>query len=115
MHNLDTAALDCLAALADDGSFERAAQRLSITQSAVSQRLRSLEAQVGQLLVVRARPQDPTIKPWDPLGTPTWPQLAQEFHHGRDLQLLDKTHMLPMEDPALTARLIAQAIADFPD
>ena len=57
MHNLDTAALDCLAALADDGSFERAAQRLSITQSAVSQRLRSLEeAQVGQLLVVRARP-----------------------------------------------------------
>jgi LysR family transcriptional regulator (chromosome initiation inhibitor) len=56
VQNLDTAALDCLAALADDGSFERAAQRLSITQSAVSQRLRALEAQVGQLLVVRARP-----------------------------------------------------------
>ena len=56
MHNLDTAALDCLAALADDGSFERAAQRLSITQSAVSQRLRTLEAQVGQPLVVRSRP-----------------------------------------------------------
>lgn len=56
MQDLDTAALDCLAALADAGSFERAAQRLSITQSAVSQRLRSLESQVGQLLVVRARP-----------------------------------------------------------
>lgn len=56
MHDLDSAALDCLAALADDGSFERAAQRLSITQSAVSQRLRALEAQVGQLLVVRSRP-----------------------------------------------------------
>mgnify|MGYP001548837534 CR=1 FL=1 len=56
MQDLDPAALDCLAALADDGSFERAAQRLSITQSAVSQRLRALEAQVGQLLVVRARP-----------------------------------------------------------
>ncbi|WP_421887423.1 LysR family transcriptional regulator ArgP [Methylibium sp.] len=56
MQNLDPAALDCLAALADDGSFERAAQRLSITQSAVSQRLRALESQVGQLLVVRARP-----------------------------------------------------------
>jgi LysR family transcriptional regulator (chromosome initiation inhibitor) len=56
MQDLDPAALDCLAALADDGSFERAAQRLSITQSAVSQRLRSLEAQVGQLLVVRSRP-----------------------------------------------------------
>jgi len=56
MKDLDPAALDCLAALADDGNFERAAQRLSITQSAVSQRLRSLEGQVGQLLVVRSRP-----------------------------------------------------------
>jgi LysR family transcriptional regulator (chromosome initiation inhibitor) len=56
MKDLDPAALDCLAALADDGNFERAAQRLSITQSAVSQRLRALEAQVGQLLVVRSRP-----------------------------------------------------------
>jgi LysR family transcriptional regulator (chromosome initiation inhibitor) len=56
MRDLDPAALDCLAALADDGSFERAAQRLSITQSAVSQRLRTLEAEVGQLLVVRSRP-----------------------------------------------------------
>lgn len=56
MQDLDPAALDCLAALADDGSFERAAQRLAITQSAVSQRLRALEAQLGQLLVVRSRP-----------------------------------------------------------
>ncbi len=56
MKALEPAALDCLAALADHGSFERAAQGLSITQSAVSQRLRSLEAQVGQLLVVRSRP-----------------------------------------------------------
>jgi LysR family transcriptional regulator (chromosome initiation inhibitor) len=56
MNLLDPAALECLAALAEAGSFERAAQLLSITQSAVSQRLRSLETQVGQLLVVRARP-----------------------------------------------------------
>jgi LysR family transcriptional regulator (chromosome initiation inhibitor) len=56
MQDLDPAALDCLAALADDGSFERAAQRLAITQSAVSQRLRGLEQAVGQLLVVRSRP-----------------------------------------------------------
>lgn len=56
MKDLDPAGLDCLAALADDGNFERAAQRLAITQSAVSQRLRALEAQVGQLLVVRSRP-----------------------------------------------------------
>lgn len=56
MDNLDPAALDCLAALADHGGFEAAAQRLAITQSAVSQRLRALEAQVGQPLVVRSRP-----------------------------------------------------------
>lgn len=56
MKDLDSAGLDCLAALADERSFERAAQRLSITQSAISQRLRSLESQVGQLLVVRSRP-----------------------------------------------------------
>ncbi|MED5620873.1 LysR family transcriptional regulator ArgP [Ideonella sp. BN130291] len=56
MRDLDPANLDCLAALADEGSFERAAQRLAVTQSAVSQRLRSLEAGVGAPLVVRARP-----------------------------------------------------------
>lgn len=56
MNDLDPAGLDCIAALADERSFERAAQQLSITQSAVSQRLRNLEAQVGQLLVVRSRP-----------------------------------------------------------
>jgi LysR family transcriptional regulator (chromosome initiation inhibitor) len=56
MNLLDPSALECLAALAEGGSFERAAQLLSITQSAVSQRLRTLETQVGQLLVVRSRP-----------------------------------------------------------
>lgn len=56
MKDLDPANLDCLAALADEGSFERAAQRLAVTQSAVSQRLRALEASVGAPLVVRARP-----------------------------------------------------------
>lgn len=56
MNAFDPAALECLAALADAGSFERAAQALSITQSAVSQRLRALETDLGQRLVVRARP-----------------------------------------------------------
>jgi LysR family transcriptional regulator (chromosome initiation inhibitor) len=56
MLDLDPANLDCLAALADEGSFDRAAQRLSVTQSAVSQRLRALEAAVGAPLVVRSRP-----------------------------------------------------------
>jgi len=56
MNALDSAGLDCLAALAEAGSFDKAAQLLAITQSAVSQRLRALETHVGHLLVVRARP-----------------------------------------------------------
>ena len=56
MHTFDLHALECLAAIVEEGGFERAAVRLSITQSAVSQRLRSLEAQVGTILIVRSRP-----------------------------------------------------------
>ena len=60
MSTYDPAALECLAAIVEEGGFERAAQRLSITQSAVSQRLRALESQVGTVLVVRSRPLRPT-------------------------------------------------------
>jgi lipase len=66
------------------------------------------------VLVVRARPMDPAIKPWDPLGSPTWPGLAAEFPQGRDLPFGDKTHFLPMEDPALMAQLIEAEIAALP-
>ena len=58
--SFDPAALECLAAIVEEGGFERAARRLSITQSAVSQRLRSLEALVGTVLIVRSRPLRPT-------------------------------------------------------
>ena len=60
MRSLDADALECLAAIVEEGGFERAALRLSVTQSAVSQRLRSLEAQVGTVLLVRSRPIRPT-------------------------------------------------------
>jgi LysR family transcriptional regulator (chromosome initiation inhibitor) len=52
----DSDALECLAAIVEEGGFERAAARLHVTQSAVSQRLRALEAAVGTVLVVRTRP-----------------------------------------------------------
>ena len=71
----------------------------------------SIRALQIPVLVVRARAQDPAIKPWDPLGSPTWPGLAQEFRQGRDLHLPDKTHFLPMEDPAYTAQLITDELA----
>lgn len=49
-----------VAAAVDEGSFEGAAQRLRISPSAVSQRLRALETQLGRVLLVRSRPVRPT-------------------------------------------------------
>lgn len=54
--NFDRDQLRALAAVLDEGTFEAAAARLHVTPSAVSQRVRSLEQQVGRVLVVRARP-----------------------------------------------------------
>lgn len=45
-----------LAAVLDAGSMEGAAARLHITPSAVSQRIRALEDEVGRVLLVRAKP-----------------------------------------------------------
>jgi LysR family transcriptional regulator (chromosome initiation inhibitor) len=52
--------LECLAAIIEEGGFEKAADRLSITQSAVSQRLHTLETLAGTVLIVRGRPVKPT-------------------------------------------------------
>jgi LysR family transcriptional regulator, chromosome initiation inhibitor len=60
MRAFDTDALECLATIVEEGGFERAAVRLSVTQSAVSQRLRALEVQAGTVLLVRSRPLKPT-------------------------------------------------------
>jgi LysR family transcriptional regulator (chromosome initiation inhibitor) len=53
---LDETLLAALAAVAREGSFERAARWLHITPSAVSQRVRLLEERVGAALIVRGRP-----------------------------------------------------------
>lgn len=48
--------LATLVAVVDEGSLDAAARRLRITPSAVSQRLKTFEQQVGRVLVVRSRP-----------------------------------------------------------
>lgn len=53
---LDYAGLEALAAVVREGSFERAARKLHITPSAVSQRIKLLEERVGQVLVLRGQP-----------------------------------------------------------
>ena len=48
--------LAALAAVVEFGSFDAAAERLHVTPSAVSQRIKALEQRVGQVLVVREKP-----------------------------------------------------------
>jgi LysR family transcriptional regulator (chromosome initiation inhibitor) len=57
---LDYPALAAVAAVIREGSFERAADALGITPSAVSQRVRGLEERLGTVLVVRGQPCRPT-------------------------------------------------------
>ena len=53
---LDYAHLSALAAVIRTGSFERAAQHLNVTPSAISQRIKLLEERLGVVLVVRGQP-----------------------------------------------------------
>jgi LysR family transcriptional regulator (chromosome initiation inhibitor) len=94
----DPAALDCLLALIDEGSFERAARRLSITQSAVSQRLRALEEQLGQRVLVRERPLRLT-----PTGTVL-------LRHARQMQALQGELARELDDINPAAACIAVAV-----
>ncbi|WP_028850595.1 LysR family transcriptional regulator ArgP [Thermocrispum municipale] len=54
------AQLEALLAIAENGSFEAAARHLHLTPSAVSQRIRALEASAGQVLVRRTTPAEIT-------------------------------------------------------
>lgn len=60
MSSLDHAQLAAFSAVVNEGSFEAAAHRLHVTPSAVSQRVKALESQLGQVAVRRSRPVEPT-------------------------------------------------------
>ena len=77
MSRIDYRGLAALDAVIDYGSFDKAAVALSITQSAVSQRLRLLENSAGELLVVRSQP---------PRATPAGQRLIA---HYRQVRLLE--------------------------
>ncbi len=53
---LDYALVNAIAAVVREGSFERAARSLSITPSALSQRVKLLEERIGAVLIVREKP-----------------------------------------------------------
>jgi LysR family transcriptional regulator (chromosome initiation inhibitor) len=92
----DYALLDALAAVVREGSFERAARALSVTPSAVSQRMKLLEERVGKPLVLRGQPCAAT-----PAG-------AALCRHVEQVALLE--HELGERLPELT-RLLGPAIS----
>ncbi|MBJ9260670.1 LysR family transcriptional regulator ArgP [Citrobacter amalonaticus] len=60
MSEINSLSLKVFAEILRNGSFEAAARKLHITPSAVSQRIRQLEDQLGQVLIVRGIPSRPT-------------------------------------------------------
>lgn len=73
----DYRGLAALAAIIEEGNFERAATALAISQPAVSHRLRALEEWAGELLIIRSQP---------PQATPRGQQLIAHF---RQVQLME--------------------------
>jgi LysR family transcriptional regulator (chromosome initiation inhibitor) len=57
---IDNEQLKTFLAISEQGSFERAATKLHISRSAVSQRIRALEETLGAVLLVRDKPVIPT-------------------------------------------------------
>lgn len=75
---IDYKLLAALSAVIEQGGFERAAQALNLSQSAVSQRIKLLEARVGQPVLVRTSP---------PTATPTGMNL---LNHVQQVRLLER-------------------------
>lgn len=69
---LDAQQLAAFAAVIELGTFDAAAERLNVTPSAISQRIKALEQRVGQVLVMRGKPCAPT-----PAGVPLLRLAAQ--------------------------------------
>ncbi len=67
---LDYSALSALNAVVREGSFERAARALHVTPSAVSQRIRLLEARVGCALLANGTLAE--LVPGTPLDVPLY-------------------------------------------
>ncbi len=67
---------------------------------------RSVAAVTIPVLVIRAR-EPPTARDRaDFRFSPTWPGLAPSFPNGREIHAPERTHFMPMEDPAQVARWI---------
>lgn len=69
--------IEAVAVVAREGGFDRAANVLHITQSAVSQRVKLLEEQTGQILIARTNP---------PQATQAGRRMVKHYHQVKQLE-----------------------------
>lgn len=86
--------LAAFAAVIEEASFDGAAQRLCVTPSAISQRVKALEDRLGQVLIVRQPPCRPT-EAGQTLLRKVLPMLALEAEAFADFQLDQPADMAP--------------------
>lgn len=91
--------LAAFAAVLEEGSFDAAARSLSVTSSAISQRVKALEDRLGQVLVVRQLPCRPT---------PAGERLLRRVRPMQILEAEALADFVPADDA--TARAVAIAI-----
>lgn len=98
---IDPEQMQALVAIVRTGSFEKAACVVGVTQSAISQRIRQLEEQVGTVLLVRGQPCRATVAG------------ERLFRHAEEVGLLERQlHVdlgLSTDASATTIRLAVNA------
>jgi pimeloyl-ACP methyl ester carboxylesterase len=77
---------------------------LGSTSFDIYDRAKSIDVPVT---VLRAKPRAQNDNPMDFASSPTWEKAASAFPRGRDVFLPHLTHFIPMQDPGLVARFIA--------
>ena len=97
--NLSGGSLAALAAVIREGSFERAAAVLAVTPSAVSQRIKQLEQQVGAILVIRSSPCEAT-----PVGEAV-------YRHALQVEMLERDLLATVAPDAASDAPVHLAIA----
>ncbi len=95
--------LAAFATVIEEGSFEAAARRLSVTPSAISQRIRALEDRLGQVLVVRQVPCRPTA---------AGERLLRRVRPMQALEAEAVADFFPMDTDVAHVRSIAIAVND---
>ena len=91
MKALDYKLLLALDAVMQEQNFDRAAQRLHLTQSAISQRIKQLEQQFAEPLIIRSQPLQAT-----PLGQ----KLLAHYRQVRQLEQELSSELAPASPQA---------------